>query len=148
VPASIAYYTQKLGFEHNWGESGLASVWRGDCTIFLCEWDQGRRGSWAWVGVEEVAGLHEELMARGATIRFPPTNYEWAFGQVEDLDGNVLRLGSDSKKGMPYGAFLDASGVLWEETEGGGYRALNEEDGGENPEHVVQWQPFRPGLGK
>jgi hypothetical protein len=49
--------------------------------------------------------------------------------QVEDLDGNVLRLGSDPKKGTPYGAFLDASGVLWEATEDGGYRALNEGGG-------------------
>lgn len=127
VPASIAYYTDKLGFKHNWGEEGLAAVSRGDCTIFLCEWDQGMRGTWAWVGVADLDALNEELMTRGATIRFPPTNYDWAFEmQVEDLDGNVLRLGSDSKKGMSYGPFLDASGVLWEETEDGGYRAINQ----------------------
>jgi catechol 2,3-dioxygenase-like lactoylglutathione lyase family enzyme len=131
VRASISYYTDRLGFKHNWGESGLASVSRGDCTIFLCEWDQGKRGTWAWIGVGDVSALNDELIARGANIRFPPTNYEWAFEmQVQDLDGNVLRLGSDSKKGVPYGAFLDASGVLWEETEDGSYRARNEEGGG------------------
>jgi hypothetical protein len=76
-------------------------------------------------------------MARGAKIRFPPTNYEWAFEmQVEDLDGNVLRAGSDSKRGLPYGPFLDASGVLWEETEDGGYRALNQGGGEAEPGEV------------
>lgn len=54
-------------------------------------------------------------MARGARIRFPPTNYDWAAFemQVEDLDGNVLRIGSDPKEGVPYGDFLDAAGVRW-----------------------------------
>jgi hypothetical protein len=130
VRSSLSYYIDKLGFEHDWGESGLASVSRGDCTIFLCEWDQGKQGTWAWIGVADVGALNEELLARGAGIRCPPTNYEWAFEmQVEDLDGNVLRLASDPKKGAPYGAFLDASGVLWEATEDGGYRALNEDGG-------------------
>jgi hypothetical protein len=58
--------------------------------------------------------VHGELVARGANIRVPPTNFEWAFEmQVEDLDGNVLRLGSDPKEGVPYGDFLDAAGVRW-----------------------------------
>jgi hypothetical protein len=44
----------------------------------------------------------------------PRPNYEWAFEmQAEDLDGNVLRLGSDPKPGVPYGEFLDAAGVRW-----------------------------------
>jgi catechol 2,3-dioxygenase-like lactoylglutathione lyase family enzyme len=114
VAASVSYYVEKLGFRHNWGDSGLASVSRDRCTIFLCEWDQGRTGTWAWIGVEDAGTLHEELVARGARIRWPPTNYEWAFEmQAEDLDGNVLRLGSDPKPGVPYGEFLDAAGVRW-----------------------------------
>ncbi len=35
---------------------------------------------------------------RGVGIRLPPTNYSWALEmQVEDPDGNVLRLGSEPK---------------------------------------------------
>jgi catechol 2,3-dioxygenase-like lactoylglutathione lyase family enzyme len=114
LSASLAYYTEVLGFRHDWGESGLVSVSRGDCTIFLTEWDQGCRGTWVWIGVEDAGTLHEELVARGARIRFPPTNYDWAFEmQVEDLDGNVLRIGSHPKDGVPYGEFLDAAGVRW-----------------------------------
>ena len=114
LASSLAYYTERLGFKRDWGDSGLVSVSRGNCTIFLTVWDQGCRGTWVWVGVDDAGAVHEELVARGARIRFPPTNYDWAFEmQVEDLDGNVLRLGSDPKDGVPYGEFLDAAGVRW-----------------------------------
>lgn len=114
LAASLAYYTETLGFTQDWGDSGLVSVSRGHCAIFLTVWDQGCHGTWVWIGVDDAGAVHEELAARGARIRVPPTNYHWAFEmQVEDLDGNVLRLGSDSKDGVPYGDFLDAAGVRW-----------------------------------
>jgi len=47
-------------------------------------------------------GLYEDLRKTGARIRHPPSNYEWAYEmQIEDLDGNVLRIGSDPKKDQP-----------------------------------------------
>jgi catechol 2,3-dioxygenase-like lactoylglutathione lyase family enzyme len=114
LASSLEYYTETLGFKKDWGDSGLVSVSRGNCTIFLTIWDQGSRGTWVWIGVEDAGAVHEELVARGARIRFPPTNYESAFEmQVEDLDGNVLRIGSEPKEGVPYGDFLDAPGVRW-----------------------------------
>jgi hypothetical protein len=33
--------------------------------------------------------------------------------QVEDLDGNVLRLGSDPRAGEPEGEWLDTHGHRW-----------------------------------
>jgi hypothetical protein len=117
VRLSLAYYVEQLGFTMDWDAGGLISVTRDGCTIFLSEWDQGQRGTWVWVGVTDAGLLHEELVARGARVRFPPTNYEWAYEmQVEDLDGNVLRLGSSPRRDMPFGSFLDASGTLWSST--------------------------------
>lgn len=114
VRASLAYYVDKLGFKLDWDEGGIAAVSRGPCNIFLCEWNQGQKGTWMWVS-GDVDALHEELTARGAKIRHPPTNYAWAYEmQVEDLDGNVLRIGGEPKHGQPFGPFLDAAGVLWE----------------------------------
>ena len=114
VESSLAYYTNILGFKLDWGDPGFVSVSRDSCTIFLTKWDQGCRGTWVWIGVADAGELHEELVARGARIRFPPTNYYWAFEmQVEDLDGNVLRIGSDPKEGVPHGDFLDAGGTRW-----------------------------------
>jgi hypothetical protein len=33
--------------------------------------------------------------------------------QIEDLDGNVLRIGSDSETDQPLGVFRDADGICW-----------------------------------
>ena len=98
LAASLAYYTEKLGFEHDWGERGIASASRGDCRILLTEWVQGQPGSWVWIGVDDAGALHEELVARGAKIRFPPTNYRWAFEvHVEHLEEGE-RVGRTSGK--------------------------------------------------
>jgi hypothetical protein len=33
--------------------------------------------------------------------------------QIEDLDGNVLRIGSDPEEDKPLGVWRDADGVRW-----------------------------------
>jgi hypothetical protein len=69
---------------------------------------------WIWIGVEDVRALHEQFVQAGVRIRNPPNNFAWALEmQVEDLDGNVLRMGSDTEKDQPLGVFLDADGVRW-----------------------------------
>jgi hypothetical protein len=58
--------------------------------------------------------LVEELRAAGARIRHEPTNYPWALEiQVEDPDGNVLRMGSEPLKNEPTGEWLDMDGSRW-----------------------------------
>jgi hypothetical protein len=53
--------------------------------------------------VEDAEKLHAEYKARGVKIRMPPTNHSWALEfQVEDPDGNVLRLGSEPKDDRPF----------------------------------------------
>jgi len=114
VVASIDYYVQKLGFKVDWQAPFFASVSRGRCHIFLSEGDQGHAGGWVWIGVEDAEALFEEYRVNGAKIRHPPTNYDWAYEmQVEDLDGNVLRMGSDQKDGEPVGEWLDMAGRRW-----------------------------------
>ncbi len=124
IRASLAYYVDILGFKVDWGgETAFAAVSRGGCQIMLCEGDQGYPGGWVWVGVGNAGRLHDELRARGARIRHRPTNYEWAYEmQVEDLDGNVLRMGSDPMKGEPVGLWLDMHRVFWERTTEGKWK--------------------------
>jgi len=112
---SLDYYVNALGFKIDWEvEGGIASVSRDRCCIFLCEGDQGNPGAWTWIGVPDAGALCEEFRGKGAMIRNPPTNYWWAYEmQVEDLDGNVLRLGSDPLEDQPKdGAFRDMHGYL------------------------------------
>jgi catechol 2,3-dioxygenase-like lactoylglutathione lyase family enzyme len=115
VRAAVGYYVNALGFRLDWENSGVfAAVSRGNCTIYLSEGDQGHPGAWVWIGVSDAAALETEYRSTGARIRHPPTNYPWAYEmQVEDLDGNVLRFGSDTIRGGPYGEWLDMDGRLW-----------------------------------
>ena len=113
IRASIDYYVNALGFQHDWGDAGFASVSPDRCHLFLCENDQGHKGTWAWIGVEDAEALAAEFRQLGAKIRHPPTNYPWAYEmQVKDPDGNVLRFGSDSKRDEPYGPLMDMHGQL------------------------------------
>jgi len=99
MQASVRFYVDLLGFKNApWGSDDFTSVNRDRAGIYLCRGDQGRGGAWVWVGVEDAEKLHEELKARGVTIRMPPTNFPWALEmQIEDPDGNVLRLGSEPR---------------------------------------------------
>jgi predicted enzyme related to lactoylglutathione lyase len=111
---SLTYYVEVLGFELQWGTPAFACVGRGKCSLFLAQGDQGNAGGWVWIGVTDASALHEEYVAAGAKIRHPPTNYPWAWEmQVEDPDGNVLRIGSEPHEGEPFGEWLDMYGVRW-----------------------------------
>jgi uncharacterized glyoxalase superfamily protein PhnB len=103
LSASIAYYVNVLGFTVDWkGAAIIASVSRDRCALMLCEGQQGHCGTWVWVGVDDVGELFEEYRAAGATIRMEPRNFEWAYEmRVEDLDGNVLRIGSEPRSDIP-----------------------------------------------
>jgi hypothetical protein len=47
--------------------------------------------------------LYAEYKVNGAKIRMMPKNFPWAYEfHVEDLDGNVLRLGSEPIETMPF----------------------------------------------
>jgi catechol 2,3-dioxygenase-like lactoylglutathione lyase family enzyme len=115
VDASIAYYLNALGFELRWhAGDGFACVARDKCSIFLTSDKQSQARMWVWIGVEDVRALHSQYAASGAKIRNPPENFEWALEmQIEDLDGNVLRMGSDPEEDKPLGVFRDADGVRW-----------------------------------
>src|SRR2546428_1573604 len=113
LQASVDYYVNVLGFKIDFHEV-IASVSRDACAIFLVEGDQGHFGTWLWVGVTDVEALFEEYRAKGAKIRQGPTNFEWAYEiQIEDLDGNVIRFGSEPKEGKPIGPWLDMQGHRW-----------------------------------
>jgi catechol 2,3-dioxygenase-like lactoylglutathione lyase family enzyme len=115
VETSVAYYRDILGFKvlfqiNNW----FASVAREECNIFLTNDNQSQPSMWVWIGVQDVRALHVQFVQSGAKIRNPPNNFEWALEmQVEDLDGNVLRIGSDPEKDKPLGVWMDAEGVRW-----------------------------------
>ena len=55
LEGSVACYVNLLGCKLDWQQAlRFASVSRDRCTIFLCEGDQGRAGTWVWIGVADV----------------------------------------------------------------------------------------------
>ncbi|MGA3213161.1 MAG: VOC family protein [Terriglobales bacterium] len=129
VEASIAYYRDVLGFQLRWGGgTDFACVARDKCSIMLTNDNQSQPRMWVWVGVGDVRTLHAQYVSAGAKIRNPPNNFDWALEmQVEDLDGNVLRLGSDPEKDQPLGIWRDADGVRWRHLGNGKYERVAEE---------------------
>ena len=100
LTASLRYYTEALGFQKEWGGDDFACVTRDNVAIYLSAGDQGQRGTWAWIGVGDVAALYEEYKASGASILGPPESFPWALElKVGDPDGHVLRFGSDPVEG-------------------------------------------------
>ena len=126
VDASVTYYLSALGFELRWrAGAGFACVARENCSIFLTNDNQSQPRMWIWIGVQDVRALHTQYLASGAKIRNPPNNFEWALEmQVEDLDGNVLRIGSDPDKEQPLGTWRDADGIGWRHLGDGKYERL------------------------
>jgi|ERR1043166_5940506 predicted lactoylglutathione lyase len=104
LTASVRYYVEALGFQNApWGTDDFTCVSRDAAAIYLCLRGQGNSGTWAWVGVEDVSALYEELHAQGAKIRHAPRNYPWALEMhVEDLDGHILRFGSEPRQDRPF----------------------------------------------
>ncbi len=127
VEASAEYYVHALGFTVKFGTQGFVSVARGSCNLFLCQGDQGHPGSWVWIDGKDVEAIHAEYKSSGAKIRHAPTNYPWALEmQVEDLDGNILRIGSDPKADQPAGEWLDMHGVRWSPMGDGGWTRVEQ----------------------
>ena len=105
LEASKRFYLDVLGFKLDWEAPWMISVSRDRASLMLCQQHQGNPGTWVWIGCGDADALHAEFAAKGATIRHPPTNFEWAYEfQVEDPDGHVLRFGSEPKA-APFGAF-------------------------------------------
>ena len=101
---AVAYYEEVLGFGNaDWAMSDFTCVSRDGAQIYLTTARQGRPGAWAWVGVSDVASYLSEIAPKGAKVRLGIRNHPWAAEiLVEDLDGNVLRFGSEPLLDRPF----------------------------------------------
>src|SRR5690349_14590013 len=98
VRRSIEYYTNVLGFEHQWewdDPPTFGGVSKDLVEIFFSEKSQGHPGTWVYMIVDNVDEFYEKAKANGARFLSPPENREWGLREtvVEDPDGHVLRVG-------------------------------------------------------
>jgi predicted enzyme related to lactoylglutathione lyase len=113
IHASVRWYAEVLGFQKEWGaeppHDKFCSVGLEGGSIMLCQGAQGCRGTYVWIGVDDLDPVIANCRAHGAKVVQPPTNYSWSYEmEVEDPDGHVLRIGCDSREDMPYQDVLDA----------------------------------------
>jgi catechol 2,3-dioxygenase-like lactoylglutathione lyase family enzyme len=115
LAASFAWF-EKWGWKKcwDWGTPPtFGAVGSGECEIFLCRDAQGGRGRgpntttfqndgdeegdkgvWMSVWVEDVDAVHRECVAAGVEVTFPPTDMPWNVREmhVRHPDGHVFRI--------------------------------------------------------
>ena len=99
---SIQFYTETLGFTLEWSGSTTCSVARDGCSIMLAQRAGGTAEAWVWIGLRDET-LFEVYRSRGVKVRQEPENHPWAYEcKLEDVDGNVLWLGTEPRQDLPF----------------------------------------------
>ncbi|HEX7242199.1 MAG TPA: VOC family protein [Longimicrobiaceae bacterium] len=126
LEASLAYYADALRFGVRWRDGGFALCGARGRGPDVVRGRPGTSGTWVYLGVSDADALHDELGARGALIRHPPTNHPWGARELQatDPDGHVLRFGSKATADEPVGEWLDGRGSGWLPEPGGGWRMV------------------------
>lgn len=95
---SIRFYTDVLGFKHDWSGDVVGSVSRDGHALMLSQALPETARNWVWIGLED-ATLFDDWRSRGVKVRQEPQNQPWAYEmKFEDIDGNVLWLGTEPRK--------------------------------------------------
>lgn len=103
---SCAFYCDLLGFQKDWEyqpESSLPcfiSISRDGIQLFLTEHPESAFGVLVYCYVEDVDHLYQSLVAQGVELEWIPADTPWQTRemQLQDLDGNKLRFGSELKQ--------------------------------------------------
>jgi hypothetical protein len=114
---SVAWF-KKIGFEKmwDWGDpTSFGAVKSGAVEIFLCLRGQGGRGKspvkmtfgpdgdqtadkgvWMSLWVDDVDAVHQECLAAGLDVAWPPTDMPWGVREMHlrHPDGHVFRIGT------------------------------------------------------
>jgi predicted lactoylglutathione lyase len=100
---SIRFYTTKLGFRLDWRGNVVCSVSRDGRSIMLRQ-KSGREKSapvWVWIGLRSDR-LFKSVRAKRVKVIQEPQNHSWAYDMMfSDPDGNVLWLGTETKRDLP-----------------------------------------------
>ena len=99
VQRSITFYTEVLGFREHWiwdDTAGFGGVVNDKATIFFCKGDQGHKGTWLAINVDNVDEVYEAIKDK-AEINGPPEDKPWFMREmlVKDPDGHILRVGQN-----------------------------------------------------
>jgi uncharacterized glyoxalase superfamily protein PhnB len=102
LAASVEHYQQKLGFTTDWAYDGWHQLRRGSFVVMLGECADDRsafetrnHSYFAYVQVEGVDELYEELLTNGAEIHYPLGSKPWGMREfgIITIDGHRMMFG-------------------------------------------------------
>ena len=101
VARSIKFYTEVMGFKESWSwdeAPTFGGVVDDDTAIFFCRGDQGHKGTWLALNVDNVDDHYEKIKDKDVEIVSPPDTKPWNMREmlVKDPDGHFLRLGHNT----------------------------------------------------
>jgi uncharacterized glyoxalase superfamily protein PhnB len=99
---SAAFYEEKLGFTTDWKIGGWQQLYRDSCYVMLGECPDDRsafetrnHSYFAYLDVQNIDALYEELQSKGVEIMYPLGDKPW--GQREfgicTVDGHRMMFG-------------------------------------------------------
>lgn len=106
LAASVDYYSEKLGFTTDWAYDGWQQMRRGPIVVMLGECAEDRsafetrnHSYFAYIQVEGVDALHEELSEKGVQIHYPLGSKPWGMREfgIITLDGHRIMFGEELK---------------------------------------------------
>ena len=101
VETSIQFYVGTLGFKVDWKGSVTASVSIDGNPIMLSQTAKSGSPTWVWIGLRDDT-LFSEYRRKGVKVFQEPMNHKWAYEmKFNDVDGNVLWLGTETRKDIP-----------------------------------------------
>jgi catechol 2,3-dioxygenase-like lactoylglutathione lyase family enzyme len=108
LQASSRYFVDVLGFSRDFGDSADGwsflsrdgvKVMLGECPDAIPAGELGDHSYVAYVIVEDVDRLHDEVAGRGALVIAPPTTEPWGLREfsIRTPDGHRIRFGEHAR---------------------------------------------------
>jgi predicted enzyme related to lactoylglutathione lyase len=97
VPATAAFYRDRLGFTWDFGDETYAVVWRDNSAIHFVKDADGPRGVHLFQWVKDVDAYYREIVGRGAEVAAAPADQPYGLREfgVRDINGVGIVFGQD-----------------------------------------------------
>ena len=101
IQRSLAYYTEKLGFEAQWAWDDpptFGGVVREEVELFFSKAESPQNPVWFCIVVDNVDEYYESIKDKGGDIFELPDTKPWSMREmlVRDPDGHVVRVGHNT----------------------------------------------------
>jgi predicted enzyme related to lactoylglutathione lyase len=97
VPATAAFYRDRLGFTWDFGDETYAVVWRDNAAVHFVRDADGPRGVHLFQWVKDVDAYYREIVGRGAEVAAAPADQPYGLREfgVRDINGVGIVFGQD-----------------------------------------------------